>query len=92
MKKRRTATCFGERGSIGIPLFGRLFFLSRRSVPSVFLLLAFALLPCARVEGYSNMGNDRVLLMNDDLRMRSAGRIENQGYYNTCAQKMVVVF
>ena len=69
MNKRRTKGWFGERGSIGRPLFGRLSSLSRRSVPSALLLLAFALLPCARVEGaYSNLGNDRVLLMNNDLR------------------------
>ena len=53
MNKRRTKGWFGERGSIGRPLFGRLASLSRRSVPSALLLLAFALLPCARVEGMS---------------------------------------
>ncbi len=66
MNKRRTTACFRERGSIGIPLFGRLSTLSRRSVPSALLLLAFALLPCARVEGYQVLGNDRILLMNND--------------------------
>ena len=84
MNERRTKGWFGERGSIGRPLFGRLFSLSRRSVPSALLLLAFALLPCARVEGaYSNLGNDRVLLMNNDSRSKTMGQIVNQGYYDT---------
>jgi len=84
MKKRRTTACFRERGSIGRPLFGRLFSLSRRSVPSALLLLAIALLSCARVEGaYSNIGNDRVLLMNNDSRSVLTGQIKNQGYYDT---------
>ena len=68
MNKRRTKSWFGERGSIGRPLFGRLFSLSRRSVPSALLLLAFALLPCARVGAYTKMGNDRILLMNNDSK------------------------
>jgi len=37
-----------------------------------------------RVEAaYGFMGNDRILLMNNDKRVKSAGRIENQGYYDT---------
>ena len=68
MKKRRTTACFGERGSIGIPLFGRLFSLSRRSVPCALLLLAFALLSCARVSAYTVMDNDLILLMNNDSK------------------------
>ena len=83
MNERRTKGWFGERGSIGRPLFGRLASLSRRSVPSALLLLAFALLPCARVEGaqYTTMGNDRILLMNNWTKGRVS--IKNQGYYDT---------
>ena len=81
MNKRGTKGLFGERSSIGRPLFGRLCSLSRRSVPSALLLFAVALLPCARVEGYSRMGNDRILLMNDDNK--SLARVEDQGYYAT---------
>ena len=84
MNKRRTKGLFGERSRIGRPLFERLRSLSRRSVPSALLLLAVALLPCASVEGaYANLENDRVLLMNNDSRSRTTGRIENQGYYDT---------
>ena len=32
---------------------------------------------------YQNMGTDRILLMNDDLRSEAQGRVENQGYYCT---------
>ena len=83
MNKRRTKGWFGERGSIGRPLFGRLATLSRRSVPSALLLLAFALLPCARAWGasYTTMGNDRILLMNNWTKGRVS--IKNQGYYDT---------
>ena len=83
MNKRRTKGWFGERGSIGRPLFGRLATLSRRSVPSALLLLAFALFSCARVEGapYTTMGNDRILLMNNWTKGRVS--IKNQGYYDT---------
>ena len=83
MNKRRTTTCFGERGNIGIPLFGRLCSLSRRSVPSALLLLVFALFTCARVEGaqYTTMGNDRILLMNNWTKGRVS--IKSQGYYDT---------
>ena len=81
MNKRRTIDSVGERNCKGIPLFGRLFTLSRRSVPSALLLLVFALLSCARVEGYVKMENDRVLLMNNDSKFAAA--ITSQGYYDT---------
>ena len=81
MNKRRTKGLFGERSSIGRPLFERLCSLSRRSVPSALLLLAFALLPFARVEGYNVMDNDRILLMNNDSKLLA--KINNQGYYDT---------
>ena len=83
MNKRRTKCWFGERGSIGRPLFGRLRSLSRRSVPSALVLLAvmFALLSGERVWGYSVMDNDRILLMNNDGKWGAA--ITYQGYYNT---------
>ena len=82
MNKRRTKGLFGERSSIGRPLFGRLCSLSRCSVPSALLLLAFALLPCARAWGYWMLDrSDRVLLMNNDTR--STGMVLTQGYYDT---------
>ena len=83
MNKRGTKGLFGERSSIGRPLFERLCSLSRRSVPSALLLLAFALLPCARVEGagYRVMDNDRMLLMNNDNKFLA--RVSSQGYYDT---------
>ena len=81
MNERRTKSWFGERGSIGRPLFGRWFSLSRRSVPSALLLLVFALLPCARVSAYTVMDNDRILLMNNDSKWGAA--VTYQGYYNT---------
>ncbi len=86
MNKRRTKCWFGERGSIGRPLFGRPCSLSRRSVPSALLLLAvaFALLSGERAWGaYAYLNSERVLLMNNDLRQPNRGRIENQGYYDT---------
>ena len=62
---------------------GKAFACSRYRV-SAFLLLVFALLSCVRVEGaYANLGNDRVLLMNNDSRPALRGRVENQGYYDT---------
>ena len=82
MNKRHAKACFGERGSSGSLFFE--WFRSWRSVPSALILLAFALFPCARAEGaYANWGNDRVLLMNNDSRLKKEGRIENQGYYDT---------
>ena len=83
MNKRGTKGLFGERSSIGRPLFERLCSLSRRSVPSALLMLAFALLPCARVwgAGYTVMENDRILLMNNDNRFLA--QITSQGYYDT---------
>ena len=84
MNKRGTKGLFGERSSIGRPLFGRLCSLSRRSVPSALLLLAVALLPCTRAWGaYARLGNDRVLLMNNDSRSALTGGVSNQGYYDT---------
>ena len=83
MDKRRTKGWFGERGSIGRPLFGRLCSVSRRSVPSALLLLAVALLPCARAWGvaYMVMDNDRMLLMNNDNKFLA--KVTSQGYYDT---------
>ena len=85
MNERRTKSWFGERGSIGRPLFGRLFSLSRRSVPSALLLLAFAFLPCARVDGYTKMENDRILLMNNDSK--TLADVSCQGYDDTNTNK-----
>ena len=58
-------------------------FAAYNGVSSVLLLLAFALLSCARVEGaqYTTMGNDRVLLMNNWTKGRVS--ITSQGYYDT---------
>ena len=85
MNKRRTKCWFGERGSIGRPLFGRLCSLSRRSVPSALLLLAvaFALLSGERAwgAGYTMLDNDRILLMNNDNKFLA--KVESQGYYDT---------
>ena len=84
MNKRGTKGLFGERSSIGRPLFERLCSLSRRSVPSALLLLAFAIFPGARAWGiYAHLDNGRVLLMNNDSRSVKTGGVANQGYYDT---------
>ena len=84
MNKEGTINRNGGRGIPGVPLFERFCACSRRSVPSALLLLAFALFPCARVEGvYAHLENDRVLLMNNDSRSAKTGGVTNQGYYDT---------
>lgn len=78
MNKRGTKGWFGERSGIGRPLFERLCSLSRRSVPSALLLLAFALLPCARVEGTAlfkvNAERKSPLLSRDETTLRGCSQ------------------
>ena len=53
---------------------------SRRFL-GIFCLALVALLSCARAWGYTLMGNDRILLMNDDTKFGAA--VSSQGYYAT---------
>ena len=87
MDKRRTKGWFGERGSIGRPLFGRLCSVSRRSVPSALLLLAVALLPCARAWGGAalfkvNTEGANPLLSHDEATLR--------GYFQTSEEEVLL--
>ena len=47
------------------------------------LLLSCALPFCECVGAYARMENDRILLMNNDTRSATLGKIANQGYYDT---------
>lgn len=48
------------------------------------LLVALGLAAAPRhAQAYQNMGNDRILLMNNDSRLESQGGISHQGYYDT---------
>ena len=54
--------------------------ISRRFL-GIFCLALVAALPLARAWGYTLMGNDRILLMNDDTKFGAA--VSSQGYYAT---------
>ena len=54
--------------------------ISRRFL-GIFCLALVAMLPLARTWGYTLMGNDRILLMNDDTKFGAA--VSSQGYYAT---------
>ena len=54
--------------------------ISRRFL-GIFCLALVAALPLARAWGYTLMGNDRILLMNDDTKFGAT--VSSQGYYAT---------
>ena len=54
--------------------------ISRRFL-GIFCLALTAVLPLARAWGYSVMGNDRILLMNNDAK--TFATVSSQGYYDT---------
>ena len=53
------------------------------------MLLAFGVAAPRSVQAYYNMGNDRILLMNNDSHAVEAGGISHQGYYDTNAVTVV---
>ena len=54
------------------------------------MLVAFGIAAVPRcVQAYYNMGNDRILLMNNDGRAEAQGGISHQGYYDTNAVTVV---